>query len=197
MAHFRESLIESGYRSSPRIGTDDQSMMVALYGDEELMAMIRELEYKLQHKFLKQLLRDVAMQTYVKQLRLASPRGETGNLYRSFGTVTGKSRKNAVVFAGPRMGGKNRNWEGWVANIIEYNKGKERYPTYDAKYGRMRKRPDIPGYGIRRHSGKMPMRPFIHATFDRMTPIAKNRLITVARQRIDKIHQKYAKMTHP
>jgi hypothetical protein len=192
---------EQGF-TKKRAGTEDNSAMWMLYGDEELMAMIHELEYKFQQKLLKQILRDVAKKTFISELRAKTPRGKTGNLYRSIGSVDGKAQSNAVIFVGPRMGGKNRNWEGWHANIIEYNKFQLRYPGYDKRAGKLRKRPKRPGTpggeGITVHSGIMtrPM-PYFHDTYKEVAPRAQKMMIDMARQRIAKIHEKYAKRTRP
>ena len=42
-----------------------------------------------------------------------------------------------------------------MANIVEYNKGQERYPGKDRK-GQMKKRPRTP-QGVKMHSGVMPL----------------------------------------
>ena len=102
-----------------------RDMDITLVGDEELQKILKQLDYKTQHKFLKRVVNDAGQKTVVKDLKRDSPRGETGNLRRSMGTVRGKSRRNATVFAGPRMGGKHK---GWVANILENAKPNRRYP---------------------------------------------------------------------
>ena len=99
-------------------------MSIDLIGDEELLKIIHVLEVKTQHKVLKKVVGDVAQKTYVKELRKATP-VKSGNLRRSMGKVAGKSKKNATVFAGPRMGGAHK---GWVANILEHAKDKRRVP---------------------------------------------------------------------
>ena len=97
---------------------------IKLVGDTELLAALKELDYKTQQKFLKRILNDTATKTFVKRLRIASPE-RTGNLKKSMGKVTGKSRRVATVFAGPRMGGSHK---GHVANILEHAKTGRRFP---------------------------------------------------------------------
>lgn len=151
-----------------------QDFDIVLVGDEELMKALTSLDYKTQQKYNKRIVRDAARATIVDRLRKAAPRGPTGNLKKSMGIVTGKSKRSAVMFAGPRMshgrnkdGSKREGHAGWVANIIEFNKGQNRYPGKD-RSGRPRKRPRVAGAssslatrkvdtGIRKHSGKMPL----------------------------------------
>ena len=118
---------------------------IDLIGDKELHQVLTGLDYKVQQKFLKKVVSDAARQTVVKELKADSPK-KTGNLRRSMGVTMGRSKKNAVAFAGPRMGGK---WTGYIANVIEFNKGNVRYP------GPRGKRPSTP-MGVRLHSGRMP-----------------------------------------
>lgn len=118
---------------------------IKLVGDDALLAVIKNLDYKLQHQKLKQILTDAANKTVVKELKANSP-VRSGNLRRSMGVKAGKNKRSAMVFVGPRMGGK---YTGYIANVIEFNKGKDRYP------GKRSKRPRTPE-GIRVHSGRMP-----------------------------------------
>jgi hypothetical protein len=97
---------------------------VDLLGDEELRNIFRNMEYSVQHKFLKKVVRDSA-KPMVKEIRANTPRGATGNLYRAIGTKDGKSKRSAVVFVGPRMGGQYR---GFIANILEFSKERIRRP---------------------------------------------------------------------
>lgn len=102
---------------------------ITLIGDTELLAALKELDYKTQQKYLKRILNDTAQKTFVKELRRASP-VRTGNLKRSMGKKTGKSRRVATVFAGPRMSHKREKsqYSGWVANILDNAKPGRRYP---------------------------------------------------------------------
>ncbi len=161
---------------------------ISMVGDKELQSMIKELDYRTQHALLKRILRDTSTKTYVKELRNASP-VKSGNLRRSFGNVTGKSRRVATIFAGPRMGGSHK---GYVANIIEYNKGEVRYPKEDRKGNKKKKRPSTP-LGVRVHSGVMPKRPFIRKTLERITPIAERHLVKSVRTIIQRTANKWAK----
>ena len=95
-----------------------------LEGPDALFKIIRGLEAKTQHKILIRVLNDTAQKTFVRNLKIASP-VVYGTLRRSMGRVTGKSRRVATVFAGPRMGGAHK---GWVANILEHAKSGKRYP---------------------------------------------------------------------
>lgn len=130
---------------------------INLVGDQELMNALTSLEYKTQHKFLKRIVKDTATKTIAKALKQASP-SQSGNLKRSMGAVSGKSKKSAFAFAGPRMAGRFQKQTstnaGWIANIIEHNKGQKRYPKPDPR-GRHVKRPKTP-HGVRKHSGIMP-----------------------------------------
>jgi len=97
---------------------------ITLVGDEELMKVLTNLDYKTQHKVLKRITKDTAQKTLVGPLRQASPY-RTGTLRASMGSLSGKSKRTAVAFAGPRMGGKHK---GYVANILEHSKGMKRIP---------------------------------------------------------------------
>jgi len=97
---------------------------IRLVGDEQLLQIIRGLDVKTQHVVLKRVLRDTAQKTFVRALRRESP-VRTGNLKRSMGHVTGKNRRVATVFAGPRMGGSHK---GYVANILDHAKDNRRFP---------------------------------------------------------------------
>lgn len=97
---------------------------IKLIGDEELMQALTAADYKTQHKVLKKIVRDTANKTLVKPLRQATP-VKTGTLKSSMGALSGKSRRSAVAFAGPRTGGK---YKGYVARILENSKGKDREP---------------------------------------------------------------------
>lgn len=117
---------------------------IKLVGDEELNQVLTNLDYKTQHKVLKRVVNDAAQKTIVKAVKAAAPVGKgvkgtqfssigTGNLKRSIGTVSGKSKRSAVVFAGPRTKSKYQKRTstnmGFVANIIEHGKNKRRVPT--------------------------------------------------------------------
>jgi len=106
---------------------------IKLIGDKELLAALKDLDYKTQQKFLKRILNDTAQKTFVKKLRQASP-VRTGNLRKSMGKVAGRSRRVATVFAGPRMSrGKDKaTHSGYVANILENAKPGRRYPKGQA-----------------------------------------------------------------
>ena len=135
---------------------------IKLFGDEELLAAFKELDYKTQHSGMKRVLNDVAMKTFVRELRREAP-VRTGTFRKSIGTKPGKSKSVAVVFAGARIGD---GYKGYLANIIEFNKGQPRKPGFDKKTGQMRKRPMLPDGGIRKHSGVFPVRPFIRRTIE-------------------------------
>ena len=107
---------------------------INLIGDKELKAILDGLDSRTQLIELKKILRATATATFVKALRAASP-VRTGRLKASMGHVTGKNRRVATVFAGPRMSHKrNKNfnrregYQGWVANILENAKDDDRYP---------------------------------------------------------------------
>ncbi|MBG7617398.1 MAG: hypothetical protein IZT57_03395, partial [Chloroflexi bacterium] len=106
---------------------------ISLLGDEDLMKALQALDYATQQKFLKSILRDTSTKTVVPFVRRFTPQGQTGNLKKSIGHVTGKSKKVATVFVGPRMShNKSREGEvgykGWVANILEFAKNTDRTP---------------------------------------------------------------------
>lgn len=170
---------------------------ISMIGDKELLRALENLDYKTQHKELKRILRDTATQTFVKRLRQASPKGKTGNLKRSMGHVSGKSRRVATIFAGPRMSvGKRREGSkehsGWLANIIEFNKHQPRYPGVD-KYGRKRKRPMLPDGSIRKHSGVFPLGPFVVRTILNTIRMAEEYEMKAVRKLIQKEWNKYTK----
>lgn len=106
---------------------------IQLIGDEEIYSVLSGLDYRVQQIELKKILRDTANQTIVKALKQHSP-VRTGGLQKSMGVITGKSKRSAVVFAGPRMShhpdkAKTGGYSGWVANILENAKPDKRYPT--------------------------------------------------------------------
>ena len=105
---------------------------IRLMGDRELMQALSNMEYATQQKYLKAILRDASTKTMVPLLRNAVP-VKTGNLRKSMGSVPGKSRRNAVVFVGPRMSHRktaegSTEHKGWVANILQNAKDQDRYP---------------------------------------------------------------------
>ena len=159
---------------------------LTLIGDEELIKALEGLDYRTQQNSLKRILRDTATQTFVKSLRQDAPASQT--LKKSMGHVTGKSRRVATVFAGPRMGGQHK---GWLANIIEFNKFKPRYPGRDRR-GVQKKRPKTP-MGVRRHSGVFPWRPFVVQSILRTIPAAKAYEMKAVRKLITKEWNKYVK----
>jgi len=150
---------------------------IKLVGDTEILAALKDLDYKTQHSVLKRVLNDAATKTFVKSLRREAPK-KTGVFSKSFGVVKGKNRKAAVVFAGARMGGGHA---GYLANIIEFNKMKPRYPGFDKKTGQQRKRPSLPDGSIRMHSGIFPVRPFIKRTLETNVIPAQNQIINSMR----------------
>lgn len=110
---------------------------ITLVGDKELLRTLENLDYATQHKYLKAILRNTSAKTVVPFVRQATPRGQTGNLRKSIGTITGKSKSTATVFVGPRLSHKksregNDGYSGWVANILEFAKPHDRVPK-DAK----------------------------------------------------------------
>lgn len=100
-----------------------------LTGDKELLQVLRNLDNKTQHKFLKRVVGDAAQKTVVKNLKRESP-VKRGNLRRAMGKVMGKSKRVATVFAGPRRSHRNdkADHSGWVANILEHAKDGRRFP---------------------------------------------------------------------
>lgn len=130
---------------------------IQVLGIDELLKVLSNLDYKTQQKELKKITNDVGRKVFVQPMKAAHPYSV---IKRSIGIKTGKNRKNAVTFVGPRMGGNENqrasgNYSGWLANIIEFNKGEQRYPKIDKRTG-PRKRPKTPD-GIRIHSGIMPL----------------------------------------
>lgn len=158
---------------------------ITLLGDEELHQILNGLNYQTQHKFLKRVVRDTAQKTMVRPLRDASPR-RTGGLQKSMGVVSGRSKRNAVAFAGPRMGGQHK---GYIANIIEFNKGELRYPTK-----RNPNRPKTP-YGVRVHSGRMNTlkKGYIAATIKQNLKAAEDHIAKSIRTIIEREIRKYNK----
>lgn len=155
---------------------------IKLIGDAELLAAFKELDYKTQHSAMKRVLNDTAMKTFVKELRRQAP-VKTGTFRKSIGTKFGKSKSVATVFAGARMGD---GYKGYLANIIEGNKGQPRKPGFDKKTGEMRKRPRLPDGGIRKHSGIFPVRPFIRRTIETNVNPAQQHVMKSMRTIIEK-----------
>ena len=148
---------------------------IRLIGDKELMQALTQLEYKTQHRVLKKVVNDTARETIVKPLQNASPVGNTGNLRKSMGTKAGRSRKNAVVFAGPRMGGSHK---GYIANILEHGKDEKRVPK--------RARALATPWGPRRSVAGVKARPFVRPTIERNLPNAERHLATSIRKIIER-----------
>jgi hypothetical protein len=144
-------------------------MDIRLVGDEDLLKALQMADYKTQHKVLKKIVKDTANKTLVKPLRQATPK-KTGALRGSMGAVSGKSRKNAVAFAGPRMGGKHK---GYIANILEHSKEQTRYP----ENGQFLKTP----WGPRRSVGPMKRNKFVEPTLTRHLKDAENYFIKSVR----------------
>jgi len=92
------------------------------------MKKVNKLDYKTRHNVLKRILRDTARKVYVRPLKASVRHSRTGRLKASMGTITGKSKQVATIFAGPRMStvGKRQGFQGWVANILEYAKPGQR-----------------------------------------------------------------------
>jgi len=105
---------------------------IKLLGYNELTEVLRNLDYATQHKILKSILRNTGTKEIIPYVKRVTPQGQTGNLKRSIGNVTGRSKINATVFVGPRMSHKrsmgSNEYSGWVANILEYAKGTDRFP---------------------------------------------------------------------
>jgi len=105
---------------------------IKLIGDNELAEALRSLDYATQQRELKKILRDAANKTVVAHLKRVAP-VRTGALRASMGVITGKSKRKATVFAGPRLShSKTRSgkagYSGWVANILENAKPQRRVP---------------------------------------------------------------------
>ncbi len=106
---------------------------IKLIGDDELLGVLRNLDYATQQKYLKAILRDTSVKTVKPFVKQATPRGQTGNLRKSIGEVTGKSKRTATVFVGPRLSHRktregDTGHKGWVANILEFAKPQDRVP---------------------------------------------------------------------
>lgn len=131
-------------------------------------------------------LRKSSTETMVKGLKDNMTVNST-NLRKSFGNVTGKAKGTAVVFVGPRMDRDRQSkrstpmgriavtiaakYKGHLANIIEHNTFRKRYPR-DVR--RVLEKPRIPPIGpyptnIREHSGVFKARPFIAKTYSLKT----------------------------
>lgn len=121
-----------------------------LLGDEELLAALKELDYKTQHKFLKKVVSDSA-NIYVKAARRRVPI-RTTKLYppsvtrqlhptlgrsgkkrarwhppgagrKSISKKAGKSKRVATVFVGPRTNTGDKKTDGWYLKFGEYGTG--------------------------------------------------------------------------
>jgi len=105
---------------------------IRLVGDDELVKALRMMEYKTQHKVLKKIAGDTARKIFVGPLKRAHPYDQ---ISRSIGVIKGRSRRVGAAFVGPRMvpGWKltdkqkqSGNYSGYLAQIVEYNKGQVR-----------------------------------------------------------------------
>jgi len=106
---------------------------IKLIGDKELMQALQSLDYATQQKTLKAILTNASTKAVKPLIKRATPVGQTGNLRKSIGNVRGKSKSVATLFVGPRMSHKRtaegkEGYRGWVANILENAKGKDRTP---------------------------------------------------------------------
>lgn len=106
-------------------------MDITLVGDKELLEVLRQLEYKTQHRILKRVVSDSA-NIYVKAARRAIPvrsdkTQRTGTKWhppgagrKSIGKKMGRSRRVATVFVGPRTNTGNYGTDGWYLKFPEY-----------------------------------------------------------------------------
>jgi len=104
---------------------------IELIGDEELLAVLKDLDYKTQHRFLKRIVSDSA-NIHVKAARRAIPVRRTkltasgqkwhppGAGKKSIGKKMGKSRRTATVFVGPRTNTGSYHNDGWFLKFWEY-----------------------------------------------------------------------------
>ena len=104
---------------------------IKLIGDEELLKAFRELDYKTQHRRLKQVVSNAA-NIYVKAARKGIPTRQTkplptgkkwhppGTGRKSMMKKMGKSRRNATVFVGPRTNTGNPQTDAWYLKFWEY-----------------------------------------------------------------------------
>jgi HK97 gp10 family phage protein len=153
------------------------SFDITLLGDKELMSVLTNLPYKVQHKVLKRVVNDAA-NPMVKEIRANTPVGPTGNLKKSIGKKAGRSKKSAVVFVGPRIGGKSdASMKGYVANILEHSKGRVRKPK-----GKLLSTP----WGPRRFVRGFPARPFVRPAMKRSIKTVENNMFTSLRKIIQK-----------
>ena len=163
------------------------SLNIKWVGDEDLLKTLQNLDFKLQHKTLKKIVANTAQKIVVRQLRADTPKRNTGNLKRSIGKISGKSKRSAVYFVGPRMshrgGGVQRSggsrYSGWLANIIEHNKGGVRKTKKGATRGIM---PNT-------YKG------WIARSYAKSLPIAGPYLTTSIRTIMEREMKRYAKRT--
>jgi hypothetical protein len=106
-----------------------KDIKIELLGDEEIQQILKGLDQKIGIKTMKKVVRDAAQKNVVKQLKSDAP-VRTGNLRRSMGVITGRSKRSAVMFAGPRMSHDftKTDHSGWIANVLEFSKGQRRFP---------------------------------------------------------------------
>jgi hypothetical protein len=105
---------------------------IQLMGAEELLKVLSNLEYKTQHKTLKKITRDIGTKVFKPGLKKAHPYQQ---IQKSIGVKTGRSTRVAAAFVGPRMKPYRFQTEkqkqsgthsGWLAQIVEFNKGVNR-----------------------------------------------------------------------
>lgn len=88
---------------------------------------LEDLDHRTRPKVQKAILRDVANRVFKSKLRAHAATfnrySKTGNLKRSMGNITGKSKRVSTIFHGPRMATMGvrdpMNYKGWVTNILE------------------------------------------------------------------------------
>ena len=151
-----------------------------------LQKYLSDLDRKMNTAESRAILRKASTRVMIPALR-RNMTVSSSNLKKSFGNVTGRSKNPAVVFAGPRMDQDHNvrrstpmgritvtvaaKYKGHLANIIENNTFRPRYPR-DQR--REQSKPRIPGFtegkgaphNIFEHTGIFPARPFIGRTYD-------------------------------
>lgn len=145
---------------------------VKLLGADELKQVFSNLEYKLQQKELKRILRGAGTNV-ARALRRASPK-KSGTLSKSMGVVTGRNKRGATVFVGPRKG----EYKGYIANVLEFGKNVTRVP-------KTKKALNTP-WGPRRSVAGIKAQPFVKKTIEREMKNTEQYIEASMRKLIDK-----------
>ena len=166
---------------------------IQIAGTKELKAILRELPQKTRRKYMLK-----AWRKSTKPLITAARNNISGyskSLAKSIGNITGRSKKSAVVYVGPRVKGKWKD-SGWYAPFVEFGtSGVKR----NRKQGYKRKS-DNPAFGWVKNIGRgkryrddQPARPFMRPAIMQTSNTVVNHFFEGQRQVFERVVKKYDK----